>query len=448
MAISSVIRSIFRKGRRFFIAGGWVATGQVLSALGAMATIRIMTDLLTPDSFGRLTLLVGSAALALGISATPQIQAMIRFYPEAARGGYIVYLRRIVARPISILVALVALALSAIWMLATPWLGGPWFTGVLIAMLLIFDVARSFEVSLFNAARRQRAAAMIYTADAWSRPIMAVAAILVFGADVNSALIGYVMGSALVVAVMRTAMRLEGRTFDAAHRTADYDRELVLPSAIRRYAAPLLPLGALGWLSGLGDRYLIAGLLNLHDAGLYAAAYSLASRPFLMLSGIVELTMRPVLQNAIAAGDASLIARAKTIWLSAIFGGALLGVLAFVLMKEWVSAILLAPQYHSATNIMPVIALGYALYNVATVYTRFCYAFDDTKAVSLITLSGVAAGFVVLFPAVGAYALAGAAAAVPTRFAIELAAAIFLARRAERRLGSPRVKGRDSLPYA
>ena len=32
-----------------------------------------------------------------------------------------------------------------------------------------------------------------------------------------------------------------------------------------------------------GDRYLIAGLLTLGDLGIYAAAYGLVSRPYLML---------------------------------------------------------------------------------------------------------------------------------------------------------------------
>jgi O-antigen/teichoic acid export membrane protein len=182
----------------------------------------------------------------------------------------------------------------------------------------------------------------------------------------------------------------------------------------------------------MGDRYLIAGMLSLHEAGLYAAAYGLASRPFLMLSGMLELTMRPVLQNAVAARDIALVARAKRVWVLTMVAAAAFGVIGFVMLSDWVGRILLAEQFRTASSLMPWIAFGYALYSVATVYTRFCYAFDDTKAVLILTTAGASIGIAVLFPAIAIYALPGAAAAVLVRFGIELLMAALLARQAER----------------
>jgi O-antigen/teichoic acid export membrane protein len=225
---------------------------------------------------------------------------------------------------------------------------------------------------------------------------------------------------------MRAWMPLEGRD-QAPPEPSDAE----LAAAVRRYAWPLAPLAVFGWLSGMGDRYVIAGLLSLHDAGLYAAACGLASRPFLMLGGIVELTMRPVLQNAVAVGDAALIARAKTTWLLVIACGATFGVICFVLLSGWAGRLLLAEQYRSATALMPWIALGYALYNMATVYTRFCYAFDDTKAVSSIVVCGTLLGVAVMVPAIYFGALFGAGYSVPVGFGAQLILAFVLARRAE-----------------
>jgi len=172
-------------------------------------------------------------------------------------------------------------------------------------------------------------------------------------------------------------------------------------------------------------------LLSLHDAGLYAAACGLASRPFLMLGGIVELTMRPVLQNTVTAGDATLIARAKMTWLLVMVTGAAFGVVCFVLLSEWVGRLLLAEEYRSAIALMPWIALGYALYNIATVYTRFCYAFDDTKAVSLIVVCGTLLGVAVMVPAIYFWKLPGAGYSVPVGFCAQLLLAFVLASRAE-----------------
>lgn len=420
-------------GRRIVRDGAWVAGGQIVSAVAALVSIRIMTELLAPKEFGRLTLLVGIVALALGLASTPRLQAIIRYYPDAARESRIGNLRRIGVRLIAPLVAITAALLVATWFVAGPWLDGAWFTGLLVATLLVIDCLRSFELSLLNSARRQREASLIYVADAWSRPLMAVAAVLAFGPSADAALAGYITGSAAVVCAMRVCMRLEGLGQNAPEHD---DTELA--AGIRRYAWPLAPLAVFGWFSGMGDRYIIAGLLSLQDAGLYAAAYALASRPFLMLSGVVELTMRPVLQNAVAAEDAALVARTKTAWLLIMIAGAAFGVICFALLSEWVGRLLLAEQYRSATNLMPWIAIGYALYVVSNVFSRFCYIFDNTQAVLFLTVAGATIGLPIMIPAIIYWGLFGATLAVVVRFGIEVALSMPLARRAERRFVSLR----------
>ena len=226
-----------------------------------------------------------------------------------------------------------------------------------------------------------------------------------------------------------------------APEDADGGGTAELAASIRRYAWPLAPLAIFGWLSGVGDRYVIAGMLSLHDAGLYAAAYGLASRPFLMLAGVVELTMRPVLQNAVAAGDVALVARTKKAWILTMTAGAAFGVVCFMLLSDWVGHLLLAEQYRSATALMSWIALGYALYVVSNVFSRFCYTFDDTRAALILTVAGSIIGIAVLVPAAAFYGLFGAAAVVSIRFGIELALSTMFAQRAERRFIMQSAKG-------
>ncbi|MFC5385283.1 lipopolysaccharide biosynthesis protein [Aquamicrobium segne] len=425
-------------GRRIAREGAWVVLGQALSAIAALVSIRIMTELLAPEEFGRLTLLVGVAALALGLTATPKLQALIRYYPDAARTGRIESLRKVGIQLIMPLLTLACVILAAFWLLAGTWIGSAWYMGLLVAALLYIDCLRSLELSLFNAARRQRAASVIYVADAWSRPLMAIICVLIFGSSAEAALAGYIAGSAAVVLAMHLWMRLEGASGPHAPLDADEDFNKKLALSIRRYALPLAPLAIFGWLSGVGDRYIIAGLLSLQDAGLYAAAYGLASRPFLMLSGVVELTMRPVLQNAVAAGDRKLVTRTKRIWLLLTGAGAAFGVICFILLSDWVGHLLLAEQYRLATGLMPWIAFGYALYNIATVYTRFCYAFDDTKAVLLLAASGGLLGVAVMVPAIFLWGLTGAALSVSAGFGIQLLFASTLARRAVAGFSSPK----------
>lgn len=415
----------------------WTAGGQFVSAIAFLVSVRVMTELLSPDEFGRLTLMLGVSALALGLSATPRLQALIRYYTDWSRSGEIGALRRTGETLVARAVLIAAAVLLCGWLAVIPLFGGEWFDGSLIAAILVVDSIRSFELSLLNAARRQRDAALLSAADAWSRPLMAIAVLTVAGSSATVALAGYVAGSALVIAIMRLVMPAEGiesgNTSTLASNFVPARTDTDLAHAMRRYALPLAPLAIFGWLSGVGDRYLIAGFLNMHDAGLYAAVYGLASRPFLMLSGIIELTLRPVLYDAIAARNRKLVEKSKRALVITTGIGCALGVFGFVYISDFVGELLLAHEYRDATDLMPWVALGYALYGLSNVFSRFCYAFDDTKAVLTLTVAGTLTGFVVLVPAIHLGGLAGAVLAVPAQFGVELALSTILARRAEHR---------------
>ncbi len=418
--------------RRALREGSWVLLGQGLSALGVLFSVRLITELLSPEEFGRLTLLVGISALALGLAASPPLQAVMRFYADWSRKGAVATLRTVSLRMIAPVVAGVALVIVLAWLAAGPVVGDLRVTGLLIAALVIVDSVRSFEIVLLNSARRQRPTALIYAADAWSRPVMAFASVMAFGASANAALLGYVAGSGLVVIAVRFLVQREGAPATGVSQSAvDPSQARLLRAALWRYALPLLPLALFGWISGLGDRYLIGGMLGLDQAGLYAAAYGLVSKPFLMSAGIVELVFRPVFYTAIASGDLARIRRLKHAWLMTTGLLAAAGLAAFAIFGDEVARLLLAESYRSVSNLFPLIALGYAIYTFSNVFSRFCYAFNDTRAVLVLTVAGAVVAVLVAVPAVAVYALVGAAAAVPIHFSIELALSAVLARRAE-----------------
>ena len=413
--------------------GGWVAVGQILGAIAALVSTRIMTELLAPDQFGQLTLLVGAGALALGLVSNPRLQAVIRYYPDWSTSERVNVLRATAKQLIYRLVFVTAIVLAAGGAATAGVFIQPWYTGILIAALLLVDTRREFELAFLNAARRQRPAAMVQLADAWSRPLLAIASVLVFGHTAEAALLGYVMGSALVLFAMRLSTPLDDTAADSLVRSLPVDSDrTALALAIKRYALPLAPLVVFGWLSGMGDRYAIAALLGMDDVGLYAAAYGLASRPFLMLSAVIEQTLRPVLQDAIAKGETSSIRSVKRRMIQLSVLGSVCGVFCFIALSDFVAHLFLAKEYRSTATMMPWIALGYAFLTVSSMYSRFCYALDATRYVLLLTVAASTVGLAILVPAALMYGLMGAVAAVPIRFAVELILSAFFARRAER----------------
>ena len=70
------------KNKKLIKDGVWVAFGQILSAIGTLVGIRLLTEFVPPDIFGSITLLIATANLALGTLFTPIMQAALKYYPQ------------------------------------------------------------------------------------------------------------------------------------------------------------------------------------------------------------------------------------------------------------------------------------------------------------------------------------------------------------------------------
>ena len=102
----------------------------------------------------------------------------------------------------------------------------------------------------------------------------------------------------------------------------------------------------------LGDRYILAAFSGASAAGLYAAAYGLACQPFLMLAGIMSLTLRPVLFEAVARGDRVRERRTLLMWLTVVSLCSCAGVVAIWLCASPLVGLLLGREFQGAAPLL------------------------------------------------------------------------------------------------
>jgi O-antigen/teichoic acid export membrane protein len=410
--------------RRVIGEGAWVLFGQGASALGVLVGVRLLTELLAPATFGELALVVGIAALAVGLVGNPLMQAVLRYYPDSIRTGDANDLRASVTiYLVKAMFVFSAIWLSGWWVYSQITSAGQWY-GLLVVALLAVDLARSLEVAFFNAARRQRSMALTMIADSWGRPTAAVAAITLIGATVTLVVVSYVIASLVLLAVLFFAAQREGisRFRSIGERGTTYDKEVL------RYALPLVPLGLVGWICNFSDRYVLAGISGLEQAGLYAAVFAVASRPAWLLGGAVETTLRPIYFHAVSGGNGRHQVRVFRTWLILQFAVAISLAAVFWLFNEEISFWLLGERYRTASSLMPWIAGGSGLVVVAQAFAGLCYANRNTTRVLRIEIVGAIARVTVGYPAIYAAGIEGAAIAVPVASAVQLAAAVTLAR--------------------
>jgi O-antigen/teichoic acid export membrane protein len=411
--------------KRRIAEAGWVIGGQAATALGTVVGVRVLTQFLNPAVYGTVSLVLGISTLAISLVAAPLTQAAIHFYPRVVAEGSVRDLLEALQR---------CFRTMAPWVVVTMVVGGlvyitqSYGSPVLVMCLVglvVCDCWRAANLSLLNAARRQGRFGLWMAADAWARPLAATAAVVYVGQTAVAVLASYLVVSVCLLAVFsyRLWPRASSRDSGFAGRARSLD------SQMWAYALPLMPLGIVGWASSLGDRYVIGGVLSVADAGMYAAVYGLASSPFMIVVGTAEQALRPIYQTAVSQADYARARKILTLWITGVAVICALGVLAFVFGHKLFAAIAVGKTYRHASGLMPWIALGYAIRAVSYVFERVCYAYGQTRRVLVIQVCAACATVIVTPVGVLALGLRGAAMAVPVYFSVQLAIAIWLARR-------------------
>jgi O-antigen/teichoic acid export membrane protein len=123
-----------------------------------------------------------------------------------------------------------------------------------------------------------------------------------------------------------------------------------------RFALPLAPLALPAFVYNLGDRYVLGWINGDAAVGEYAAAYGLATMPFIFFAGIGLNTLRPVLFDAVVRGDRATERKTLLTWLCSfgllsVAGAGLLGILAPLVVR-----LALAPEFRRAAELLPWIA--------------------------------------------------------------------------------------------
>jgi O-antigen/teichoic acid export membrane protein len=400
---------------------------QVFAALGQIIGVRLLTEAVSPAVFGEVTLVVGISMLATSILVNPTMQALLRYYPEYVQAGdgspvERTALRRIMrnvwfALPLSIPLAI--LGLVAGWVSA----------GVLglLFILTTVDGMRLLRTTVMNATRQHHRYGVWQIGEAWGRPLLAYVATIWWGVHAEVVLGAFIVTSLALYGVMRYSS--DSRS--TATPSRDFNEDDLLRK-FQTYGWPLIPLGLVGWISGMADRYMIGGMLSAENVGMYAAAYGLASRPLLMLSSIAETAIRPPYYSAIVRNDLLASRKYLTAWFVVVFTGGIVACLLFAQFHKELAALLLGPRFREASYLMPWIAAGYGLLALYHIAARVCLGHDAPQAVTLTETVGALLAVVIGFFFIQAYGLWGAAAAVPVYYGVQFLGCVCLAVRSVR----------------
>jgi O-antigen/teichoic acid export membrane protein len=412
--------------KRHLIADGiWVCSGRLGTAAGLLLGTRVLTEVVTPEALGEVILLLGFATLAYNTVCAPQMQAILRFCPDAERDGRLFEFRStlvvLLRRNSALLLVLVTIVGLVYQILHDRQYGRI----LLLAGVVLLDVGRTFETNILAATRRQREFAIWTTADSVARPFASAAAALLFGSTPESVLAGYVIVSGILYLSFR--LLLAPSVAPTQQKGAHFDSALA--TEIRRYSFPLILIGVTGWVTSQSDRYILEYFHLQSEVGVYAVVYALIGRPFTMVHGIVELTIRPVYFRYVSSSDKHHEREAIRFWLWTFTIVSIVGIVGTVFAKDLVARLFLAKEYRSGAQLMPVLAISSTLMCVSQILNTVSLAYKKSMNVLWSELAGAIALVTTGIPLIAKWGIAGAALASVVAYLAQFILAFVLASR-------------------
>ncbi len=392
----------------------WIVAGQAISALGLLFGTWLLTQYLSPDSYGRISLVLGLGALFNAASIAPASQGVLRLYHDYKSSSRLHILRLVTLRVFAIS-SCVLIGISFVaWMLFGRSL--EYSLRALFAAIGLFALEglRTLDLSYLSAASRQKRLALWGVAEAWLRPALAVLALVMFRMPVESVLFGYAVATLCCLAFSDRPLVLQVASESSSEQMRATRAELIA------FAVPLIPVAVTTWLTSVGDRYILTALSSLENAGTYAAVYGLFSRPFQLVATCNELYFRPRLFESITSNDWNARKRISHFMIATAVLGAVTCVIFGLVLGRAVMSWVLAASYGNGAVLIPWILFGCALGSLCVPFELLLKAQKRTSLVLASQLIGAGSSIIATTTMVWKWGMLGAAYSVPIYFFAQL----------------------------
>jgi O-antigen/teichoic acid export membrane protein len=344
----------------------WVATGQLISAAGGIAGVRVLTGVLDPSSYGQLALGMTAVTLVQLSIMGPLSQACLRYFglaQESCRVGVFLKGAWRLLREGSLVAAAIAVVAVAFLILVgySRWVA---FAAVAFVLSLISGCSGAVD-GVQTAARQRLVVAWHQGLLQWLRPAIAFAAIALLGRTSLAALLGYLVASLAVLASQLTLLWRQILVKEYGVGAAQQSpNDLV--GEMRTYAWPFSLWGVVTWLQTASDRWALRVFQDVHSVGVYAAVYQLGYYPMLILSNAISQLVAPAIFSRAGDGsDVSRLAGALKVNVVVVACSLLvtgLAVAATFAFHRSLFGWLVAPEYRPSSVYLPWLALAGGLF--------------------------------------------------------------------------------------
>lgn len=351
--------------------------GDAVVRLAALVLLPIYTHILTPNDYGKLSLIGLIPTLLTLVLEAGQRTAFFRFYYLSDGMGA----RRKLTGTVTIYLLVSSIAILMPVLLFFDYIAGPIFKDrtliplIRIALVgIFFDVGSVIPFAIFRAEQRAAQFAKLSLLRFLINALLNIMTVVLLRWGVLG----------VVYANLLTSMLFFIICLGLTLPTMELALDLSLLKQLLRFGLPLIFVNLAGWALTFSDRFFLQKYGDLNQVGIYAVAYSLAG-VLLMLIGWFNTAWVPYSLSVAQQENAGTFYAHVLTYVIALF--TLLG-LGISLFASEAFYFLTPPAYHGGAIVVPLIVVSYVFYEV---YYIISLGFDltgRTPQIGFITVIG------------------------------------------------------------
>lgn len=383
----------------------WIVIGQLAAVLGALAGIRVLTELMNPEIYGQLALGMTLALMASQALIGPLSAGASRFFASASEAGelkpYIVGVRKLLWPITIVILLLTVIVVTSVY--ASNY--QTWIPLIIVAVVFaLFTGYNNIFNGIQNAARQRTIVALHSGLAPWIRLLIAVGLIYAFGASSTIVILGYVLATVIILIsqylffkpVLHTARHQIG----ARNKTSS-----TWQARIFNYSWPFATWGIFAAVHLASDRWALATFNSQAEVGFFAVLYQLGYFPVAIFTEMLVSLISPMLFQR--AGDGTSVHRLNNaVKLNVKMVCIVLLATMFIFIvagfgHKFIFSIFVAKQYEMVSYLLPWAVLSAGLVSAGHVFSLSRMSSLDTKG--LIIPKVVTAIIGIILNVLGAY---------------------------------------------
>jgi O-antigen/teichoic acid export membrane protein len=355
----------------------WVLAGQVGIAVGALIGVKILTNLLTPYEFGRVSI-ASTIIILIGSNLFgPLGQGLMRYWTiprdRVELSDYVAISSKYI-RNLTVLTILAAIVSGCIISLTSK---SYWAWVFILALGCgAFTGWSETRQSILMAARDHKQVAIIKILGAFAKPIIAAALLGLICLRADIALVGFFLAAIAIALYAESRFRILSTNKSSNLPVAsNNDHDTDLRKAILSFSTPFFVWSLFAWAHQFSDKWAILSFYGSDTVGAYSVISQMAIYPLAFGAAFLSNFMIPIAYERAGwmhSESPMQHANRVLIGMAIIFmTGAITLVTFFYFFHRPLILLVSNPDYVQFSDMLPLLTAAWSLYYLGSVLSGF-----------------------------------------------------------------------------